>query len=360
MASKKTSNGEVREPMRKEKQEPIPLKVLICDADSSAAESLRRAVEDAPSVLGVKRVESAEAGRFEVRSGDYNTIFIDPISLDLDEAALFVFEIRKTLPEIVFVLYVDRARAERSRALFYRGERQRFSHYYSLDKQTPVSAFTDELAATLELCRSDLSRRMSAAGIERLRSEAAKLAKRSEPQNSALLEAVEENLLRLARQPSLQASSASRSVFLSHRFAEEEYVKGLVRLLEESGFTIITGKSSNTYVSRSVIDRIRQSRFFVCLMTRADAKADGTFTTSPWLLEEKGVALAFEKPLVLMVEEGVSDFGGLQGDWQRIHFGSKGFLTAALEAVAQLRSYVGVGEVSGQPGDTAALPSVSR
>jgi hypothetical protein len=28
--------------------------------------------------------------------------------------------------------------------------------------------------------------------------------------------------------------------------------------------------------------------------------------------------------------EGVSDFGGLQGDWQRIHFGAKGFLTAPL------------------------------
>ena len=118
-------------------------------------------------------------------------------------------------------------------------------------------------------------------------------------------------------------------------------MSGLVRLLEGSGFEVITGRSSNTYVSRSVIDRIRQASFFICLMTRADAKTDGTFTTSPWLLEEKGVALAFGKPLVLMVEEGVSDFGGLQGDWQRIHFGAKGFLTAALEAVAQLRSYVG-------------------
>jgi len=341
-------------------QDAIPLKVLICDAESSAAESLRRALEDAPNVLGVKRVESAEEGLSEVRSGDYNTIFIDPGSLDLEKASSFIFEIRKTLPEIVFVLYLDRARAERNRALFYKGERQRFSHYYSLDKQTPVSAFADELAATLKLCQSDLGWRMSSASIERLRSEAAKLAKRSEPRNTALLDAVEENLSRLARRPSVQDASASRSVFLSHRFAEEEYVKGLVRLLEESGFTIVTGKSSNTYVSRSVIDRIRGARFFVCLMTRADAKADGTFTTSPWLLEEKGVALTLEKPLVLMVEEGVSDFGGLQGDWQRIHFGSKGFLTAALEAVAQLRSYVGAGDVAAQQGDATDRPPAGR
>jgi len=43
-----------------------------------------------------------------------------------------------------------------------------------------------------------------------------------------------------------------------------------------------------------------------------------------------------------MIEDGVSDFGGLQGDWQRIHFGPKGFLKAALQAVEQLESYSGV------------------
>ena len=322
-------------------QDGIPLKVLVCDADPRAAKALHRAIVDASGVLTVKCVESANAGRSELRVGDYNTIFIDPMSLGVDDASSFIFEIRKALPEIVFVLYLDRARAERSRATFYNGERRRFSHYYSLDKQTPVSAFGDELAATIKLCQGDLSWRMSATSLERLRNEAANLANQVAPQGRALLEAVEENLSRLVRQPSTKAENSTRSVFLSHRFAEEDYVSGLVRLLEGSGFEVITGRSSNTYVSRSVIDRIRQASFFICLMTRADAKTDGTFTTSPWLLEEKGGALAFGKPLVLMVEEGVSDFGGLQGDWQRIHFGAKGFLTAALEAVAQLRSYVG-------------------
>jgi hypothetical protein len=60
-------------------------------------------------------------------------------------------------------------------------------------------------------------------------------------------------------------------------------------------------------------------------------------------LEEKGAALAFGKPIVLMIEEGVTDFGGLQGDWQRIHFGAKGFLSAALQAVQQLNEYSGKG-----------------
>jgi hypothetical protein len=76
-------------------------------------------------------------------------------------------------------------------------------------------------------------------------------------------------------------------------------------------------------------------------MTRDKEKTDGTYTTSPWLLEEKGAAIAFGKYLVLLVEEGVTDFGGLQGDWQRHHFSEKGFTTAALKAVRQLRSTAG-------------------
>jgi hypothetical protein len=77
-------------------------------------------------------------------------------------------------------------------------------------------------------------------------------------------------------------------------------------------------------------------------MTKDKQKADGTYTTSPWLLEEKGAALAMNKRIVLMVEEGVGadEIGGLQGDWQRIHFTPKGFTTAALSAVKQLKSYI--------------------
>lgn len=331
----------------------IPLNVLICDGDSNTAESLLRALEDEPFVLCVERADSTNEAESRVRSGDYNAIFIDPLTLGIDEASSFIFEIRKSLPAIVFVLYVDRARAERQRASFYSGERQRFSHYYKLDKQTPVAAFVDEVSATIRLCQSDLSLRMTAASLERLRSEAAKVTDKPTCQSRALLEAAAESLSRLAHRPSESAPTATRTVFLSHRFAEEEYVKGLTTLLDDNGFEVITGKFSNNYVGRSVIDRIREASFFLCLMTRGEAKTDGTFTTSPWLLEEKGVALAFNKPLVLMVEEGVSDFGGLQGDWQRIHFGAKGFLIAALEAVAQLKSYVGIGEQAGQQSNAA-------
>jgi hypothetical protein len=103
----------------------------------------------------------------------------------------------------------------------------------------------------LERANSTWSWRLSSTSLERLRGEVAILTNKF-PQSRALLEAVDENLSWLRRQPSMQMPQSGRKVFLSHRFAEEEFVKGLVRLLEENGFEIITGKASNTtLVARS-------------------------------------------------------------------------------------------------------------
>jgi len=184
---------------------------------------------------------------------------------------------------------------------------------------------------------------MSQMSLERLRQEAERL---TEPQSTdaqaQLLVEVRSLISKIA--PTMwdeKKDVKKNTVFLSYRFAEEEYIKGLQKLLRQNGFDVVTGQSGNTYISKAILDRIKECEFFLCLMTRHEEKAGGTYTTSPWLLEEKGAAIAFGKPLVLMVEEGVTDIGGLQGDWQRIHFSAKGFLYAALEAVEQLRSYKG-------------------
>jgi hypothetical protein len=331
---------------REEYYSDLPLNVLVCDADRSAAKILTQALSRASPVLKVREVHSIYKAREALDGEGLNAIFIDPISLGLDEASVFIFDIRERLPEIVFVLYIDTAAAEKRRSEFYFGVRQRFSHYFTLDKKTPVAAFTDELAVVLINCQRDLSWRMSRESIARLRREADRLA-RSAPRktDSQLLAQVRELLSRLPDTEHLRVGKVrGNTVFLSYRFADKEYVTGLTRLLQQSGFEVVTGSSANTYVSKAVLERIKECEFFLCLMTRDEKKMDGTYTTSPWLLEEKGAALALKKRLVLMVEEGVTGIGGLQGDWQRIHFGAKEFLTAALEAVNQLRSYGGKGE----------------
>jgi hypothetical protein len=137
----------------------------------------------------------------------------------------------------------------------------------------------------------------------------------------------------------LHRGRKKKVVFLSYRFADADYAQGLIDLLNQQGFEVWTGRNAADSIAKEVLKRISESDFFVSLITRDALKADGTYTSSPWLLEEKGAALALGKPLVLMIEDGVTDFGGLQGDWQRIHFGAKTFLTAALQALSQLNTY---------------------
>ena len=127
-----------------------------------------------------------------------------------------------------------------------------------------------------------------------------------------------------------------RTVFFSYRFDDEAYVGGLISLLQQTGFTVLTGRETAGSVSSVVLKRIADADVVLCVMTKDQAKANGGFTTSPWLLEEKGAALALRKPLVLMVEDGVTDYGELQGDAERIHFGERSMLQAALQAIDRL------------------------
>lgn len=156
--------------MRKSKIEPenIRLNVLVCDA-TNASGALRQALEqEKHSVQEVRVVPDPAAAQDVLAWSDLNAIFIDPLAQDLEVASAFVFSVRKSHPEIIFALYVDQAEAESRRTEFYRGERRRFSHYYTLDKRTPVAVFQDELRSVIHLCQADLSWRMSELNVRRL------------------------------------------------------------------------------------------------------------------------------------------------------------------------------------------------
>lgn len=317
----------------------IPLKVLICDAAPGTALSLRDSLAREPNVPLARVVGTIREAQAEIRATDINTIFIDVAGLGIDKAAQFVFSVRKALPEIVFVLYVDIANVESKRDVFYAGDRRRFSHYYVLDKNTPLSAFDEEVRAVVWQCRTDLSRRMSEASLARLANEVRTLPGNRPADSESLAAQLEKLVSMVARER--RAKVTPNSVFLSHRFEEAEWIDGLSSLLASNGFTVIDAKNSSTYIGQAILERIQEAEFFLCLMSKYKRKDDGLYTTSPWLLEEKGAALALRKRIVLMVEEGVDDYGGLQGDWQRIHFSTKGFTKAALIAVEQLKSYTG-------------------
>lgn len=330
----------------------IRLDVLVCDRDPISSSLLAPELRASTLVSDVEIVSSIDAASSYLSTGKYNTIFIDPIALGLDEASSFIFNIRRVRPDIVFVLFLDRAVAESLQPSFYRGERSRFSHYFTLDKRTPLTAFQEEIRSVLESCMDYLEVSTPLRELEDLRAQASNLARSGHGADSSdiqnLAVKIDEILKRLPAAPA-RSNVRSNTVFLSCRFADTQYIDGLKDLLAESGFEVITGDNTRGFISEAIIDRIRECEFFICLMTRDKEKTDGTYTTSPWLLEEKGAAIAFGKYLVLLVEEGVTDFGGLQGDWQRHHFSEKGFTTAALKAVRQLRSAAGDSFRSSRP-----------
>ena len=318
----------------------IPLSILVVDADEAAARALTEETARDQRVVRITVAHSIEEAQRELRSGDYNTVVIDPLSIGLGPASDFVFSVMTALPEIVFVLFVDSTEVDGRRAEFFSGERRRFAHHYSLDKRTPIAAFPDEVRAMLTRCISLLSWKLSAESLKKIRAMVAAEDDETRASITPELSAELDRAISLVA-PKEPTPAPRRTVFLSHRFAENEYVDGLTRLLENEGFTVSIGSPVNTYVSQAVLQRISEANYFVCLMTRDKEKADGNYTTSPWVLEEKGAALALKKPVVLLVEHGVDELGGLQGDWQRIHFGPKGYLSAALQAVGQLNSYAG-------------------
>jgi len=89
----------------------IPLRVLVCDAEAPSADlltaALRRRSTEVKTSRTLARADALVGG------DDINTVFIDPLSLGVEEASEFIFRVRRTLPEIVFVLYLNRAQAER-------------------------------------------------------------------------------------------------------------------------------------------------------------------------------------------------------------------------------------------------------
>jgi CheY-like chemotaxis protein len=114
------------------------LRILVADQDAAAADLLVHELRADSSISVVEFVTSVDEAAARLRSDTFNIIFIDPLSLGLGEATNFIFNTRDTLPHIVFVLFIDRAAAERRSDEFYSGSRTRFLHYFT----EPISSWS--------------------------------------------------------------------------------------------------------------------------------------------------------------------------------------------------------------------------
>jgi len=115
----------------------------------------------------------------------------------------------------------------------------------------------------------------------------------------------------------------NKKIFLAHQFKEETLIKKMKILIEEYGYDWEEGKRIDLgSISEDILTKIQDCGFVLVLMTKKDLLENGEFTTSSWLIEEKGAALAFGHRPLIMVETGVARHyvGFLQSDDEMIYF----------------------------------------
>lgn len=317
--------------------------ILVVDPNLQDAAALTDAIGATPE-SGVARISvasSLEGARQRVFTGAYNVLVIDPIGLGVDRASEFIVQTDREKCPLAVVLYMDAGSAEAGKVAFYRGQWAQSGQLPTIDKKAPEQDFGALVADAIQDCR-DIVRQ--ADSRKRVVDHIASARRSTSPSEiAAILNDVSALLPEAVGLTAPAPRVAENSVFLSYRLDESDYLAGLTGLLQSNGFSVVTGTGAEGFVSSSVLRRIQSCRFFVCLMTRAyRIHGTDTYTTSAWVLEEKGAALALGKQIILLVEDGVVGIGGLQGDWQRHTFTPKQFMARSFEAVRQLRGLAGM------------------
>lgn len=134
----------------------IPLKVLLVDPDQGSSTRLEHALRAHDSVISVENVNSLEVASKIVTTHDINAVYIDPVSLGLDQTSSFIDTVRAAKPEIVYVLYMRMSDlGTLDRDLILGGAR--FGLYFRLDKNVSRSYFGEDVARTIACCQHDLS-----------------------------------------------------------------------------------------------------------------------------------------------------------------------------------------------------------
>ena len=108
-----------------------------------------------------------------------------------------------------------------------------------------------------------------------------------------------------------------KRVFISYsKSSGQRYFSDLRDLLTGAGFEVVTGFDDSVgaegNILKMVLKQLARSTFYIGILTKEMAVRDGKksrWSPSVWILEEKGMSLALEKPLMLMVDKEIhSDY----------------------------------------------------
>jgi hypothetical protein len=111
-------------------------------------------------------------------------------------------------------------------------------------------------------------------------------------------------------------------IFVGYGYNErDKWIKDFVfPIIQAFNDEVITGEElQGEQITDAVRQKIRQSdALFGFVTRRGEPIMDGKWLTHRWVTDEIAVALADNKPVVEVREEGVDDQGGIIGDRQRI------------------------------------------
>jgi hypothetical protein len=111
------------------------------------------------------------------------------------------------------------------------------------------------------------------------------------------------------------------AVFIAHQFSEDD--EALVEYIKESvlkpvGLKLISGRVEGLEEFRhTILRKIKECRFFLCLLTKRVELPSGEYASSTWLYQETGAALAYGKKPLLLVEDGIASH--YVGEFQKVY-----------------------------------------
>jgi len=108
-------------------------------------------------------------------------------------------------------------------------------------------------------------------------------------------------------------------------------------ILRGLGFTVVSGKDMHgEELQDEVKSRIDQSDAVIGFFTIREGQGEADFTSHIWVRDETMYALARDKPIVLVREEGVRVPDGLFGDRQYVPYSATDRLACVVELVEAL------------------------
>ncbi len=136
----------------------------------------------------------------------------------------------------------------------------------------------------------------------------------------------------------------------SFEHKDSQIVSKIVKFLKSTGVMCETGEEAqNKSVAKKVKEKILNNDIFVGIFTcdkrvrlgMCLSRKKRLYTTSNWVLQESGFAVASKRELIFLVENGIYKFPELQGDLEVIYFERKSLDETFLKVNQMLESIRG-------------------